>query len=278
MHGRNNRKDRNSDPPLHASRRSFALTIVLLSTMLIASPARADRWAQRAKELSKLRTDVEAIEGKIAQERAAGTAELKALTQQKGELALLLRKEQLTSTSLKKQRLRLAFRLESTQGKRRALVPVVAAAARSLRKQIAASLPFAHAPRLAAIDRIITGLKTRTLAPRSAAGQLWQLLEDELKLCRESSLHQQAIQLDGKRFLADVAHLGMIALYFRISDGRVGHTRRGVKGYRYEIVTGQARNGVIALFKALKKQIRSGLFELPLNAPRPKEASLKATR
>jgi hypothetical protein len=244
--------------------------LLLLSTALallaLPSVASADRWTARAKELSKLRAEVEDVEGKIARERASANAELKALTQQKGELALLLRKEQLTLATLRKQRERLALRLKSTKGQRRAIVPAVLAAASELRLYLTASLPFARDKRLAALDRIVNGLKAETLAPRAAAGQLWQLLEDELKLCRETGLHQQAVSLDGKRVLADIARLGMVALYFRTSDGRVGRAAKTAKGYRYVVSSGAARRGVTALFEALKKQLRSGLFQLPVDA------------
>lgn len=241
--------------------------VMLAAALQLALPsgASADRWTARAKELSKLRAEVEAIEGKIARERAAGNAELKALTQQKGELALLLRKEQLTLGTLRKQRERLVLRLKSTKGQRKAIVPAVLAAAKELRDHIAASLPFARDKRLAALDRIVSGLKAETLAPRAAAGQLWQLLEDELKLCRETGLHQQPVRIEGKRVLADVARLGMVALFFRTSDGRVGRAQKTPKGYRYLVIGGGARQGVLALFDALKKQIRSGLFELPVD-------------
>ncbi len=251
-------------------------TTLLLTTGLLlglASSASADRWTARAKELAKLRADVEAIEGKIARERAAGNAEIKALTQQKGELALLLRRAQLTLSTRKRQRERLALRLKRTQGQREAIVPAVLAAAKELRAQIAASLPFARARRLAALDRITAGLRAETLAPRAAAGQLWRLLEDELKLCRETGLHSQPVELDGKRVLADVARLGMVALFFRAGDGRVGRAKKTAKGYRFVQVEGRARQGVLALFDALRKQIRSGLFALPVDPAPPRRRS-----
>src|SRR5262245_18947593 len=85
-----------------------------------------------------------------------------------------------------------------------------------------------------------------------------------MKLARESGVHQAALVLDGQEVLADVARLGMVALYFRAPGDRLGVARRKGSVWTWETITAEEdRARIQALFTALEHDVKSGFFELP---------------
>jgi hypothetical protein len=123
------------------------------------------------------------------------------------------------------------------------LVPSVKAGLAGLRPIIEEGLPYRTAERLAVLDELQTGLEAGTLAPHRAASRLWQTYEDELRL---------------------VARIGLVALFFRTADDRVGWAEQA--GGRWGFVEATDRTAkahVLELFDALDKQIRVGAFTLP---------------
>ncbi|MDW8478785.1 MAG: DUF3450 family protein [Xanthomonadales bacterium] len=126
------------------------------------------------------------------------------------------------------------------------------------------ALPFRLEDRLQALADLRQQIALGTIAPPRAANRLWALIEDELRIARENGLYSQTIPLGGERVLADVAKLGSVMLFFRTGDRRVGRAVPGGEGWRFELIEDPAdRERILALFDALRKQIRQGFFELP---------------
>jgi hypothetical protein len=222
---------------------------------------------KKAAALAKLRAEVEQLESQIQNERAASAAEIKALAAQKGELSLLVRKEQIRVDALRREHARQLTRLRAASAKASKLAPALLSSLTPVEDLVKSSLPFKRTERLADLDKIRRGLRRQTLTPQTAASQLWQFIEDELELCRDSGQFRQSITLDGGTVLADVIRLGMVALLFRTSDGRHGHAERqkdGVWRFTRAPPGGALEQGIRALFEAFKKQIRSGVFKVPL--------------
>ena len=240
---------------------------ICFAALWIMAPAAAPAqgFDRQAAELASLRAGVEKLEAQLQSERAQASAEVRALTAQKGELALLVQKERIQVTALRRERARQLARLRAESERSAGLVPDLLASIKEVRVAIAESLPFKREQRLADLDKIKQGLQRRTLNPRPAFSRLWQVVEDELKLCQESGLYQQTITLDGRRMLADVARLGMVVLLFRTSDGTVGHARWNRDGsYGYVKAENEAvGQGIKEVFDSFKKQVRSGTFSVP---------------
>ncbi|MFB6373638.1 MAG: DUF3450 family protein, partial [Bradymonadaceae bacterium] len=94
--------------------------------------------------------------------------------------------------------------------------------------------------------------------------RLWQFVEDELRLSRENGMYSQVIELGGEEVLADVARVGMVSLYFKTEDGRVGVAERTDEGWRWQTIRKEKQKRRIEkLFESFKKNIRVGYFELP---------------
>ena len=251
--------------------RSMSTSVRVLLALALAAAAPAvssqDESTRLAQSLIALRGEVEQVNGELELLRAEQRTTLQGLAAQKAELAAQLERQQLQLGELEA---RLAERntaaAQSVEGSG-TLVPVLLAAASQLRGYVSSSLPFKTEERLAALDEIEQQLRDGTLAPTRAANRLWSFVEDELRLTRESGLHQQTVALGDERVLAQVAKLGSMLLFYRTEDGRVGRASRTNAGWRFERIDDDAgRARVAALFDALGKQIRQGWFELPYGA------------
>ncbi len=230
---------------------------------------------QYGKRLAGLRAEVDDLESHLERLRSAARSERLSLETQKGDLEVLLRKEQVRRETVKRLRAKqLAERRKAESWSARLMRPALDAAMR-LRNLVLQTLPFKRAERLAAVDEIVAGLKSPRADPALALSRLWQIVEDEIKLTAESGLHRQVIVLGGERLLVEVARLGMGALYFRTEDGRAGWAVQDANAeYSFRIITNKEKiEAIESLIDALRKQIRKGYFLLPLPRISTKEVA-----
>ncbi len=257
---------------------SIAIHTPLLPPMMLALAAFAHTFGAPAvaqakdvdpgKRLAELRSAVDELETKLEDVRAQARSERLSLETQRGDLEVMLRTETVRRETL----LRLGAKLQSDQ--RHAAADSEAmrgpglAAAQLVRDSIAASLPFQRDARLSAADQSIAEFQRPDTDPLLAISRLWQLCEDEIRLTEEVGLYKQVVEVGGERHLAEVARLGMAVLYFRLSDGRMGWAVLGDAGFTFEFLQ-QARQtrAVADLYDALRKQLRQGVFDLPLPKP-----------
>ncbi len=250
------------------------LTKAVLACLLCPRPGVADDsgFQERAQRLATLRADLEQIESDLQAERETQRNELRALAAQEEELGLLIRKERIRLQTLEKQRDRKVEERASRDNQSARLVGVITDAVGILETVVAKSLPFHIEDRLKDLEDIRRDLESGQSSPETAASRLWQFVEDELKLCSESGLDQQVVEVDGKRQLVDTARLGMVVMYYRAADGTLGYTVPTADGFRFEPILSEAgRSAVVLLFESLKKQIRTGRFDLPLELTVVKE-------
>jgi hypothetical protein len=196
------------------------------------------------------------------------TARIRSYATQKAEL----------DAEIQRAKIRLAQLRESVnkRGERQAediqqvavLKPVVLEAIGRVKKKIASGMPFKKDERIAEMYRLIRQVEDGILHPVKAFGRLWDQVEDELRLARESGLYKQVITVEGKDTIADVVRMGMVMMYFQTADGILGKTRHEKGEWSYVKVSGKDDvRSVALLFDAFKKQIRSGLFVIPNALP-----------
>lgn len=239
----------------------FSLVVVLICS---ASPSLAREADGLAKALVTLRSDVERLNDKVEEARRSGRDQRRALATQQTELdaertRAKLRVAQIEETlNAKKHSVLAAKAAQST------LVPVFEAAAAGVRARIAASLPFKQAGRLKAVDDLSRKLTEGLLTPQLALSRLWAVAEDELRLTRDTGLFRDTITLPDGEMLVDVIRMGMVGMYYRTGDGRVGVIGRTGDTWQTRPVTDEAGvRQLTELFDAFKKQIRVGHFDLP---------------
>lgn len=248
---------------LNAAVRSSALLTLAFGSL------HADSVTNLTEELIELRSEVEALHAELDEAKEELKSKMKSLAMQKSELEANIRREETRikqlDDNINKQRALIAKKSEGS----RKLVPMIVEAADLLEKEIKASLPFKKQERLNALEEIKTGVQTSQFTPEKAANKLWAFYEDEIRLTKENGIFRQTITLDGEDRLADVARVGMVAMFFKTSDDAYGYITRKNGDWEYAIAEDSNENEKIAgLFDAFKKQIRTGFFTIPNQLPK----------
>lgn len=242
-----------------------AVALVATALVCVSNPASAaDDLEARAARLAALRQEIAALQEEIAEDKDELDVTLRALNAQRVDLDVQVRREELRVAALDSELARLVEANARDAGLEDAVRPALDAAFARARTAVAAGLPYRVAERTAAIDDLARQVAVGELSPTKGIGRLWAFLEDELRLTRENVLDRQVVPLPTGDTLAEVARLGMVAMYFRTTDGQVGHTVRTADGWSWTTVDGATDvRRVEALFEALAKGIRIGWFELP---------------
>lgn len=248
-------------------------TILATLLLALALPTRAlaeePDYTALAADLADLRAMVERTETALTARRTHAEAALHALAEQQSELQVLIQREQLRLDGAREQILELQAAASDRGEEVQALAPIVVRHAEALMDEARRAVPFRLEDRIAELEAVRDGVASGAMDPRAGASRLWRHVEDELKLCEETGLARQAVPLEGGAVLAQVAHLGLVALFFRTDDGRYGRASQKDGGWRYQVAGGEDARALAELFDALDKGVRSGAFQLPLDPPGP---------
>lgn len=219
----------------------------------------------RAENLARLRAEVEALATEVSLAKEDLRARLRSIDTRVAEAESEIRREEVRLTQLEGEAERTRQLISAQGANADVLVPAVEDGLASMRAVVAGGLPYRVDERLEALAELEAGLEGGSLSAEDAAARLWGLAEDELRLTKENGLDKQVITLEGEELLVQVARLGMVALYFRTEDGRVGRAARGADGaWTWVTLEGAEEQAQLAdLFDALDKGIRVGWFELP---------------
>lgn len=234
--------------------------------LVFGIPALAQEVADtRAAELAKLRREVETMSQELTLSNEDLRSQLKAIEAQKVEIEVQIRREELRLAQIDGEAASRKAELEQFNTRGATLTPAVHGSIAKIRAAVESGLPFHRAERLQELDAIEDQLEAGTITPEAATARLWAFTEDELRLARENGLDRQVVTVDGAEVLADVARLGMVALYFRTDGGVVGTAVKGSDGtWSWHTLEGRdAQKTVGTLFEKLAHGIRSGTFVLP---------------
>lgn len=240
---------------------------ILAAAILVlagARPAGAEELGTLAAELARLRSEIEALSREIDARQDEERARLRGLHGQQAELEAEISREQLRwaqlETAMREHRTELAA---AGAGEGELEAPVLRAIA-ELRAWTERGLPFQTRERLEALAALERQVRHGSLPPSRALQRVWERMEDELRLTRESGLHPQVIEVQGREVLAEVARIGMVMLFFRTPDGGAGRAVQQGGRWIFEPYTApEPRERVQALFADFRRQIRVGRFELP---------------
>ena len=240
--------------------------LAALSVCLIA----ADNLDSRAAELAGLRREVETLSNQILLQKEDTRGRLKAIEAQKVEIEVQIRREELRLAQIEGESKSRVDELAAHNASVGSLSPALAESIAAVRASVAAGLPFRVTDRLAELDELSSQLNAGLVTPESGAARLWAFVEDELRLTRENALDRQIIPLPEGEVLAEVARLGMVALYFRTDGGQTGAAVRDGAGWRWQVFTTRDDSKAVeTLFEKLRHGVRNGAFTLPNpNAPR----------
>ncbi|MCB9676887.1 MAG: DUF3450 family protein [Alphaproteobacteria bacterium] len=219
----------------------------------------------RGARLAELRAEVETLRAEVARERTDLDARLEDLDVRRREIELEADRERLALERLQLTVKGAREEAGTSDGRFDGLKPVVLEGIASLRARVQGGLPYRRTERLGALDELETQTRSDAITPDKAASRLWQIVEDELALSRENTVDRQVIAVDGEERLADVARLGMVALYWRTEDGACGWAERDGSFAKASTRTEKAQ--IDELFTALERRMRTGWFDLPGGLP-----------
>lgn len=243
----------------------LVIVIVLGLALTSISPVRAQEALDAlAQELVALRGEVESLNAELNREQDQHRAEMNSLAAQKGDLEATVRRDELRVRQLDQELADNRERAREAGAAGEALLPVALSVIERMGEHIERSFPFKRDERASALQEIRSQAESGSLSPPQALNRLWRLFEDELRLTRDNGLYSQVITLGSNRVLADIAKVGAVALYFQTRDGRSGLVTGESGQWSFTVAeSGAQREQIEILFDSLKKQIRTGYFELP---------------
>lgn len=260
-------------PALRRSNRRGPLVAAFAVLLTAPLTAHARDGADLATSLVELRSEVERLTHDLEDARRARRAQAQGFAARKAQLEAELQREELRARQLREAKARKQAEIERAKADDAALLPVVRLAAAALKGYVDASLPFRREARREAVQQIEDRLAEGLLTPRAALSRLWALVEDELRMTRDTGLYRETVEIDGAPMMVDVVRVGTVGLYLRTGDGRVGAVSRVGGAWRTAMLDGEAeRAQVAALFDGFKKQIRVGFYTLPNILPAPEGA------
>ncbi|MCK7592526.1 DUF3450 family protein [Pseudomarimonas salicorniae] len=236
----------------------------LLLAGLTASSLPALAQQALSERLITLRGEVEQLNSELELLREEQRTVLAGLNAQRAELSASVDRQQLLARDAEAKRDAALEESTARGAEAGSLSPALFSAIDQLINQIRGGLPFKIEERVAALEALRGQINNGSMPPARAANRLWAFYEDELRLTRETGLHNQTMEVGGERVLAEVVKVGSMALYFRTPDGRFGQAVRGGNGWQFVVAEpADAQRQIADLFEAQRKQIKQGLFTLP---------------
>ena len=244
--------------------RSIAILMSALTLGIVPADAHALEVEKLATALAELRGDIEDLSASIDDQKRRGRTTVQALELRKAELEATHRRLETRVNALSAKKAGLDEKQASHQKKRTALNAATQSALKRVRAYVAQGLPFRVTERLAELDELEAQLAQKKIAPIRALGMLWERVEDELRLTRESGLDRQVVTVDGQEFLTPVIRVGMLMLFYLTDEGVAGRAVKQDGQWSWQPYEGDGQTQQVAsLFDSFKKRIRVGLFDVP---------------
>lgn len=217
-----------------------------------------------AKALMKLRAEVEQLNTQIQDQRDATKATMRSLMMEKNDLEATIARSDLKIKQLKQEIRKLKKEITEASKNSEGIKPIVLKAITQLESHIQSELPFKTEERVQDVRRIKEEMQNGIITPQKALAQVWNSYADEIRLTKENGIFKQTITLDDQERLAEVARIGMVMMYFKTPDDRVGYVDHNGDGWYYkEVIDKEKREMILTLFDSMHKQIRTGFFTLP---------------
>jgi hypothetical protein len=253
-------------PPAKFYLKGVKLLLMLLLFASSFSALSADEIGDLTSELIKIRSEVEALQNELDIEKNNLKNRMRAIELSKAEMQNDIQRENL---KIKQLQLSIASKktLRGNPGEEEEKIKKsVIESIDSIKKHIDSSLPFKTEERLKALEEISDQMVSGAISPYRAVSRLWSFYEDEFRLTRENGLFSQPMEINGEKRIVTIARLGMVMAYYRFGDGNYGTFIRESDGsWKTKPLTEKKHIELTStLFDSLKKQIRTGFFELPV--------------
>jgi hypothetical protein len=247
----------------------YLIPVATMLMLVLTAGAQADEGAGStgtagpAADLQTLRQEIEVLRGDLDRKRAASQARLELLVSRRTELELEIKRAEAQFHEQKVVEQKRSTRERDSSSKDLTLTPALRSTCVALREYVQRSLPFKTQERLREVDNVCGTVESGG-APSRAIPRLWSLIEDEMRLTHENGLFHQVVRVGETESLADVARVGMIALFYLTADGSVGSARKNGDVWQFVPISASDDEKLVSkLFDSFRKGVRVGSFVLP---------------
>ncbi len=237
--------------------------LVLMSSVQAAKANNA--LSTLAEKIVDLRTEVETLNTENNARKEELSGELKSLNARRSQINAQIEQNEMAIKQSRSRLKTIKEEIAKNSVDAQTLRPIVEKEIMAIKKVVMNSLPFQKEKRLSDIKKIEESLESGTMNTQKAMGRLWAFIEDELRLGKENGIHRQMITLDGSEHLVSIAKIGMAAMFYKTTEGKIGFAHQKSDGaYEFVSITQKDQvENVLTLFDGLKKQIRTGQYNIP---------------
>lgn len=243
----------------------IATVATSFNTLSAKASTKEEAISKLAEKIVQLRTEVENLNTENLARKTELQSELKSLQSRKAQVSAQIQQIELSLKQSQERLKTIKGELSKATVDGDTLSPLLKKEIIQIRKWVESSLPFQKDKRLKEVRDIQDGLDSGFLTGQKALGKLWAFVEDEIRLGRENGVHRQTLVIDGHENLVSVAKLGMVAMFYKTADNKYGFTRKNAQG-GFDFVPLKDKESVeqvATLFDGLKKQIRTGQYNIP---------------
>lgn len=243
------------------------LAIFFVNSIFIADSLADQNLDHMSEKLIQLRGEVEQLNNEINFLKDEHKQEMNFQWTQKNEIQSEIERHKKLISRLENELQKAKDKNKETGLSSEELQPEFKESVASLRLYVEQSMPFKKEDRLAALEDIDSQVSKELITVQRGFNKLWAFAEDEIRLTKESGLYQASIQLDGdeRKQLVDVARIGMMKMYFKTQDNQLGQVAGQPGNWSYQLIKSEEdQQSVDYLFDSMQKQIRTGLFPLPM--------------
>lgn len=224
----------------------------------------AENIENLAESLIKLRADVERLHSDLNDGKDEYSVRMKSLNVQRTDIEASIARQELKIKQLNANLAKIKKSIKEKSHGTKQFKPVALEGLKLIRTELQTHLPFKLKDRLSQIDELSNQIQNDLITPEKGLNRAWAIYEDNFRMSHENGLFRQNVTMGGKEYLADVVRIGSAMMYFKTSDDKVGFfTNTGADWIPQEVVESKAKEQILYLFDSMKKQIRSGYFELP---------------
>ena len=207
--------------------------------------------------------DVDELAHRLGSLRRTAQDELAALASERTELERQIRLEEVRAHTLAQIEIERAKQTEGQEGRLQSMLDPLQQSLSAVKAYVLRTIPFKRDERLRSLERIEEDIATTHPDLARALSRLWRFVEEEEALARAVSLSQQAIEINGKRQLVDVAQVGMALLYFKTPENDVGWAKQTGGPWTFELLSAPESIRVVEdLFLSFERNRVLGLHHL----------------
>lgn len=233
---------------------------LLILLFFASSPIFANNYDELTSSLVDLRGSVESLNQTFQVEKGEAEQRLKSQGLMIADLEAQIRREENTKEQTRARLNELEAQLQDNRVSRDEYRTALAEIERMLTNDIVPRIPFYREQRQDVVSEITKKYHQGRLSEEQALSQYWQFIEDEMRLSKENGLYQSVVELEGQQQRVEVAKIGSLLFYFKTLNGDVGF----LTGHGPELIKARdEQEKVLMVFESLKKQIRTGEFDLP---------------